>query len=354
MREPATLLRRLGPDGWIGRALATRESPSGDLYLGNSCADWLARGLIRRAAPTVFAGPAAQLVVRHDGHAPPWLRRPGLVFLMDDVWREGDRDPGQSHRFRTKQALLDARSARWHLARAGTVVVSSEPLARAAAEDAPQAEIVLLDPFWSDPLADLAHFDGAGFDMAFLGAHSHQPDLDWLAPALRDALDRLPGATLTLSGEVAAPPELGGHPGLRRIGVTGWSEWRREIARRRFHLALYPLRPTPFNAARSINKIVEHAVAGAPGLYPAHWAPGRAAAAAGAGLALVDDPAEWARAIAALARDRDRLRALAAGARDHAGRINRPEPQRALWARLLLGTEVRRGEKTPAVAGPAG
>lgn len=341
MPDLAAFLRRAGPEGWLARALSLPSSTTADLYLRNACADFLAEGRIRAEAPTVFRAGGVEIVMRHDGRARPRLGRRRLVYLMDDLWRP-EGGAGLPAGYRAKARLLEARAARWHLARAADVVVSSAALAAAAAEDAPRARIHRLDPYWSEPLADLAHFDRPGLDIACLGARTHARDIATHLPMLLALLEELPDATLTVSAELPLPPRLAAHPRLGRIRATAWADYRAALPGLRFHLALYPLEPTPFNAARSVNKLIEHAIVGAPTLLPAHWETGRAAAAAGAALALGEAPGDWAAAIRALHADRARLRALAAAALAHARAINRAEPQRALWSRLI------------AAAGPAG
>ncbi|WP_118137756.1 hypothetical protein [Oceanicella sp. SM1341] len=329
-------LRRAGPDGWLARALTSDSSPTADLYLVNSCTDMLAEGRIRRPAPTVFETDDALLVMRHDARAPLTLARKRLVYFIDDAWRAAGADLSLSRFWRGKMKLVEGRAAAFHMPRAGHVVVSTEALLPAARAAAPQAGLHCIDPYWSEPLADDAHFDGEGLEIVFLGAQLHGADLAFLLPALAEVLAALPQARFTLSAGHALPAEWEAHPQIRRIPGLRWRDYRAGLTERRFHLALYPLMDTPFNAGRSRNKIIEHAVVGAAPLYSETWPEGREAAAAGAGLALPNRPEDWAQALLALAADRGRLRGLARAARAHAEAINRPEPQRALWQRLLF------------------
>ncbi|QDL91140.1 hypothetical protein FDP22_04695 [Paroceanicella profunda] len=330
-------LRRAGPDGWLARALTSDSSPTADLYLVNSCSDMLATGRIRRPAPTVFETDDALLVMRHDARAPLTLARRRLVYFIDDAWRAAGADLSLSRFWRGKMKLVEGRAAAFYIPRAEHVVVSTEALLPAARAAAPQAALHCIDPYWSEPLADAAHFDeGEGLEIVFLGAQLHGADLAFLLPALGAVLKAVPQARFTLSAGHALPPDWEGHPQLRRIPGLRWRDYRAGLTGRRFHLALYPLLDTPFNAGRSRNKIIEHAVVGAAPLYSDTWPEGREAAAAGAGLALPNRPEDWAQALIRLAADRAALRALAAAARAHAEAINRPDRQRALWERLLF------------------
>ncbi|RMH48066.1 MAG: hypothetical protein D6686_11400 [Alphaproteobacteria bacterium] len=332
MADPRALIRRAGPWGWLARAMTTPSAPTADLYIANACADWLADGRLHRIGPTLFATADAQLVIRHDARAPLGFGRPRSLFLIDDAWWAAGQ--GLSAWYRLKTRLVEGGAARHWLSRAEAVVVSSGAIARGVRERCP-APVHVIDPYWSEPLADLAHFDAGPTRLAFLGAQLHGPDLDWIAPVLRHVLDDCPGVTLALSSGHALPPPLAGHPSVRRLAPLRWRDWRAALPGMRFHIALYPLQPTPFNAARSRNKVIEHAIVGAAPLVADIWPAGREAAAQGAAIALPHDRPAWEAALRALIADRDRQRRIAAAARDHARRINRPDAQRALWARLL-------------------
>ncbi|MEM9047291.1 MAG: hypothetical protein AAGC92_01110 [Pseudomonadota bacterium] len=327
-------LRRAGPEGWLMRLLTRPSAPTADLYIANACADWLADGKLTRPGPTAFTTDSTLLLLRHDARLAPGLRRKRLVYLIDDAWEAGPRDASLSPFYRSKIALVERRAARFYMPRAAAVVVSS-PALLASAQALTGAKVHLLDPYWSEPLPDLAHFAHPGTDIAFLGAQLHADDLRFLLPVLARTLDTHADVTVTLSAGHALPSELAAHPRLRLMAGLSWPAYRAALRDRRFHLALYPLRATPFNAGRSRNKIVEHAVVGAAPLYSAGWPPGDAAAAAGAGLALPERPEIWAAAIAALIADRPRMARMAAAARAHASRINDPAAQRRLWAALL-------------------
>lgn len=327
-------LRRAGPEGWAARALTGPSAPTADLYIANACADWLADGRLTRVAPTVFATDAAYLILRHDARLAPGFARKSLVYFIDDAWEAGPRDPSLSRFVRSKLAMVERHAARVYMPQADAVVVSCAAL-RGAAETRARGPVHVIDPYWSEPLADLAHFDRPGTDIAFLGAQLHDQDLRFLLPVLEAVLAAHDDVTLTVSAGHALPPALAAHPRLRRMEGLRWHAYRAALPARRFHLALYPLRATPFNAGRSANKIIEHAVVGAAPLTSQGWPPGEAAAAAGAGLSLPEDPRSWAAAIETLLADRPRMRALAGAARDHAAALNHPDPQRALWTALL-------------------
>jgi hypothetical protein len=320
------------------RALTRPASPTVDLYFLNACGDLVAPGgPVRRLAPTAFASHDVRLVIRHDTGAPPMRRDERLVYLLDDAVFAGARDPALPVTFRAKLRAVDCAAARRLLPLADAVVTSTPGVAA----DLPHAlmrpgvETATVDPFWSEPLPDLEHFAAPGpARVLFLGAGTHGAALGFVVEVLRRA--RALGATLTLLASANHRRRLGsaGLP-VDFVAATDWPGYRRAIRDLRGHVALYPLSAGAFARARSANKLIEHAVVGAAPLYAEGWAPGAAAVEQGAGLALPPDPEAWAQAVAALAGDRARARSLAQGAQALARGVNRPEPQRALWARLL-------------------
>jgi len=264
-------LRRLGPTGLLNRWLTSDSSPTSDLYFANACQEILTEGLVTQYSPTVFASASTQLVMRHDARTPAHLTRDCLVYFIDDLWNFRDEDPGLSWFYRNKMALVEARAVDWYLKRANAFVVSTPLLADDLRKMSPQADVYLINPYWSEPVADLDHFDRHSFDIAYLGGQVHRADLEFLLPAIRRVLDEIPEASFTLSVGHRIPSDLETHPRVHRLQALRWRDYRRSLPKKRFHLALYPLLDTPFNRARSINKIIEHAVTGAVGLYSDWW-----------------------------------------------------------------------------------
>jgi len=313
----------------------------------NACADFLDRG-VTRLAQTVFASAGTRLVMRHELGAPRPVGAPAgasagasgggrLVWFVDDAVAEGVEDTSLPVLYRQKLRLVERASERRIAPHATVAVVGSAELAR---RYAPRIETRLIHPYWSEPIAGQRHFapllHGAGWiDIAYLGSAVHRADLEFLWPVVGAVLAAHPRVRFHLAGRHRVPAALAGHPRVKRIPGLGWGAYREGLAGRRFHLALYPLIDTPFNRARSVNKLIEHAVVGAAGLYSQSWGEGRRAAEAGAGLTLRNRPEEWQAAIEHLLARPETLRGLAAGAGALARRLNRAAPQRRLWAELM-------------------
>jgi hypothetical protein len=320
----------------LSRALSAPESPTADLYFMNSCADFLDAG-VARLAPTVFASASTCLVMRHDlraGRQPDWRR---LVYFVDDAVENGVGDASLPFLYRQKLRLVERASARRIGSRAAVAVVGSADLAQRYAS---RMETHLIHPYWSEPIAGLEHFGpvlrGEGWiEIAYLGSAVHRADLEFLWPVIGAVLAAHPRVRFHLAERHRLPAALAGHARVVRIPGHGWGAYRAGLARRRFHLALYPLMDTEFNRARSLNKLIEHAVAGAAPLYSRSWGEAWRASECGAGLALGNDRGDWQAAIEHLLERPEAMRDLAAGAQALARTLNQAGPQRRLWAELM-------------------
>ncbi|HUF87848.1 MAG TPA: hypothetical protein VMM59_10750 [Thermohalobaculum sp.] len=337
----------------LARFLAAADSPTADLYFVNACGDFLLGGM-RRLGPTVFAAGDTRLVMRHDlraepadgvervGRAERAVRAPAgrrLVYFIDDAVEQGVRDACLPFLYRQKLRLVERDTARRVVPAAAAVVVSSPVLARLYSD---VAETHVIHPYWSEAIAGHDHFarllGGEGWiDVACLGSAVHRADLAFLWPVLGAVLAAHPRVRLHLPERQRVPPALAGHPRILAIPGRGWTIYRAALRPRRFHLALYPLMDTPFNRARSVNKLIEHAVVGAAPLYSRSWPEAWRAGAAGAGLLLGSDPGEWRDAIEGLLARPGEMLGLAGRAGELGRALNRPGPQRRLWAHLMEG-----------------
>ncbi|MEM1299320.1 MAG: hypothetical protein AAGH68_08555 [Pseudomonadota bacterium] len=263
---------------------------------------------------------------------------------MDDDVDAGLTDESLPFLYRQKLRLVEHVTARKLQPYAGVAVVGSPVLARLFR---PVMRTHLLRPFWSERPASLGHFDaleaGEGWiEMAFLGSSVHRADLEFLLPVVGRLLALFPRLRLHLPERHTLPHGFDRHPRVRRIRGLGWTAYRREITTRQFHLALYPLLDTPFNRARSPNKLIEHAVVGAAPIYSESWRESHRVAQGLAGLCLPNERQVWFNTLRELIDQPARLRTLASGAQATAARLNNAEAQRALWCELmeLRETEV--------------
>ncbi|MGF1446557.1 MAG: hypothetical protein ACFBRM_10200 [Pikeienuella sp.] len=305
------------------------QSPTADLYLTHACGDWIGpKRPIAQLGPGVFASEETLLVVRHGGRAGRLPKRRRVFWLIDDHIGPARRDTGLPLGQRMKLALFEARHGDRLMAGGAEIVVSSEVLAQAFAG---RGTVHRLRPHWAAPLADLAHHDaGAPLRVAFLGSAVHRADLAFLVPVIEALLARHPRMELHLAANHSLG-RLSAHPRVVPIDETGWRAYRARLPRRRFQIALYPLLDTEANRARSVNKIIEHAIVGAAGLYSAVWPEAQRVARRGAGLVLANEPEAWIAAATRLIERADERANLAARGRALAADLNHPGGQRAFW-----------------------
>jgi hypothetical protein len=292
--------------------------------------------LIRRDSPAVMRA------------ALNWRGR--FAYLVDDDIAGAATSAGLPEAYSQRLAAF---ASGWHrdlLARADVLVVPSDALAaRFTATPDIRAAIRRIEPCWTGQFADQRHFAGLArgepLRIAHLGTGSHRGALEALAPALRKLLARHDSIRLTC---IAAPPAIAALPCTRHQPPRRWPAYRRWLHRQRFHLALYPLLPTAFDGARSANKLLEHAIVGAVGLYPENWQPGRELAlgepanlppkfppATPAALLAPAEAADWGDALEAAFDRRAELATIASAASQALSRRNYCAMQQKLWSDIL-------------------
>ena len=185
-----------------------------------------------------------------------------IVYIADDDFAAGAADPTLPESYRARLAAFAAECWPAISAAADIVIVSSPVLAQSYG---PKAR--LMPPIWHRPPAATEHFERPDrFEIAHLGTGSHRADLAPLAASLAGLLTANPRTRLTLFSGADLPPALKGHKQVRSRRPRPWWAFKRLLPGMRYHLAIYPLRDGAFNAARSANKLYEHALVGAASL----------------------------------------------------------------------------------------
>lgn len=318
----------------------TARHPSTDLYFVHACDDriarWWRRGPVRAIGANSFVAGDTLLMIRRDDDAVmrqalDWRGR--FVYVVDDDIAGAATSACLPDDYRRRLAAFETAFHRPLLARADQLLVSSQPLA----ERLGPRPVRRIDPYWRLPCADQHHFAtlarGGSLDIVHLGSGSHAGAFAALAPAIADLLRSRDDVTFTYVGREPPHPALAAHPRVRRVPPMSWPRYRRWLGRRRFHLALYPLAATPFDRARSTNKLLEHAIVGAVGIYPADWAP--ADAVGGGALRAPADPAAWCDALVDAVARRGDLALVAAEAARALTAHGKRAMQRRLWDEIL-------------------
>ncbi|WP_321505334.1 hypothetical protein [Breoghania sp.] len=331
----------------LGRiARASRAIPTTDLYFANACCDWVRptpgrrTPVVRRIGANSFLHGDQAVVCRRDTPrvidallGDPALK---LTYVIDDDLDAADRDTTLPGDYRARLKRLRDGQYRALVDRARTIVVPSQHLAD---KFAASHETVQIGPVWAGDAPTDAHFKaletGGVIDIAYLGSVTHGADRAFVSNVLQAVLAKRDDVRVTMIARKKLGTSLDGHPRLRLRRPLPWSLHRARHARLRFHLALYPMLDTPFNQGRSINKVIEHAMLGAVGLYSADWAFADHIGHGETGLLVENDEAAWVAAILSALEDPAALRAMQVRARASAAILNDPAPQRRFWAQQL-------------------
>ncbi len=316
--------------------------PTTDLYFLNSCAGsvsgFFRRGPVRRLGDNCFAAGETVLLIRQDRPdlmdrlraAPP--RR--LIYLIDDDIQAAREDATLPENYRSRLTRFHTEYHAELVARADTLVVTSDLLLQ---KFSLHHDVRIVHPVWHLDPADDRHFDalagGAAVHAMHLGTASHQAGLDFLKPVVEALLERFDRFHFTYVGRDARLGALDGHPRVHRERPQSWRRYRKTLGRRRVHLGLYPLPDTPFNRARSRNKLLEHAIVGAVGVYSRSWP--TAGELQGCAILTGPDAADWIAALSPYLEEPQRLRPLAQAARRVIGPLNDSTSQRRFWADVL-------------------
>lgn len=144
-----------------------------------------------------------------------------------------------------------------------------------------------------------------------------------------------PDARLTTFLNGHAPRSLRMLPNAIHLPMMEWTRYRAFVAENRFHVAIAPALDTPFNRARSISKLHDHAAFGAAGVYSHQQPFDRIVANGKSGLLLSNEPHEWRDTLLELASRRDKTLKLADGGQVLSQTLGDMRRVRNFWLREL-------------------
>jgi len=151
--------------------------------------------------------------------------------------------------------------------------------------------------------------------VCYHGTASHPREIDWLLPVIEQVQARSEAIHFELFGGRAVARRFGGLPRVSVLHPMAWPNYLAYTASHRCDIALAPLLPGAFNAARGPTKFYDYTRMGAAGLY-SDVAPYRGFVRDGGdGLLLDNDSERWIGAILTLALDAEKRAGLAAAAR---------------------------------------
>ena len=325
---------RADPSPFVGKLFGGPASPTADLYFADAHASEINLGELERFSPTVFRRGRTLIVFRHDGGMSPLPAHDRLVFAIDDDWRAGIRDPSIPLVYRIELVAREWRSVGRLEAVADVIVVSSEWLAIQYRSRYPGRPVHVVEPFWAGQGADLEDETSQSPTIAVLGALTHRRDNTWLIPALSALAERHSDLKILWAGHHVLPRKLAGRMHFSIVPVMGWDAYRRWLQTVRAQIGLYPLRPSVFNKARSLNKLGEFDQIGAAVVGSEGWASAHEAVAQGACVLVPHAIDAWIATVSDLLQHPARAREIAKANRNWlAGRG--AVRQRKQWREIL-------------------
>ena len=100
------------------------------------------------------------------------------------------------------------------------------------------------------------------------GSASHQAEIDWLYPIVKELLNRFPLLRFELIATTKVAKEFACLDRVTLVKPMGWSEYQQFLFKSKRHIGLAPVLDSPFNQARSYTKFFDITVAGAVSVLP--------------------------------------------------------------------------------------
>lgn len=295
------------------------ESPTADIYIAARLGDDhvpVRRLDIRDAAAVAAEGledGTFVVVIRYVNSAVVRLldrgrvRLAGVAYLMDDDIPGAFDDPALPRSYKLRLGLFWYRFSRSLARLTSEVWLSSAGLE--AKYGGPGVHRI-------NPLYLPGPEDGAGTAVkVFYHAEvSHRQEALWLRDVVRGVQARRPDTVFEIFGRADVKRAFRGVERCRIVHPMTWGAFLPYSASLHYHIGLAPLRPGPFNACRSFNKLYDISRCGAAGVFIDRPPYAGVIEHGVSGLLCADDPAAWVEAICALAGDPVRRAALHAGA----------------------------------------
>ncbi len=316
-----------------------RHIPTTDLYFLNSCADFVSKGLrsapVKRVGANTFRCENRYLVIRKDSNRilKSLLKKNGaeITYLVDDDLWGGISDESLPVEYRTRLQKTLNGPVGDVIDKAETLVLSSPKIGH---QFAGKKNIHYMTPYWDQVPPNDSHYNNLDQELRIvhLGTNSHTAGQQFLVEVIDVILKKFPRATYTYFSTDAVMGRLDHHPRVIRRRTLGWQGYQRSLRKHRFHLGLYPVMDTPFNQARSVNKILEYPLSGCSAIYSADWAHASEHDLAMSGNSKI----AWIDAITEKLSDPDGLRGHYASAIKTYNALNDSAAQRDFWQRLFI------------------
>ncbi len=275
----------------------TRGVPGQSLHSGDCRLVVIARYL-----PSRWRGMLVQW--RHQGTR--------IVYFMDDDLFDLRALQGLPWRYKWKIVSRAVFHRRWLQSLRAELWVSTAHLAEKYAQFRP----VLLHPTMSETATK-----HKGILVCYHGTGSHEREIKWLVPIIERVQARTDHVHFELVGAHAVHKLFRRLPRVSVLHPMSWPNYLSFTSIQKRDLALAPLLPSAFNAARGPTKFFDYSRMGAVGLY-SNEPPYRGFIKNGLdGVLLDNDPALWVDALLGLACDHGKRERMAAEIRRRVGEL---------------------------------
>jgi processive 1,2-diacylglycerol beta-glucosyltransferase len=120
-----------------------------------------------------------------------------------------------------------------------------------------------------EPAADHRNYYSAPIVIGYMGSNTHLPDLQMIAPALEDLLNRYQEKLSLKFWGGEPPPGIRQHPNVSWIPleIPDYAQFADYFSEQKCDIFIAPLVDTPFNRSKSPIKFFEYSILGVPGIY---------------------------------------------------------------------------------------
>jgi hypothetical protein len=258
--------------------LYNKINPTTDLYFANACMPWISKtDKIIHEGPNSFSNEKAIIIFRQESKST--IRRllkkrnKIIYYVIDDNLWDIENDQSIPNKYKNKLIKLRDGQHADIIKIAETVIVPSEIIESKYRERG--YNTVRLNPYWSEDIPNswnfVEHNNHSPLKIGYLGTASHVDDRRFVIQVYQGLLESRANVELTIIGSDGIDKKLLNEKKIKIQKYEQWNSYRNLIQNLKFDILLYPIFPSKFNDARSMSKIVEHALCGGLGVYSDSW-----------------------------------------------------------------------------------
>jgi len=252
--------------------------PTTDLYFANACMSWASKSpQFRCEGKNSFSNEKSIIICRKEKNHifRRLIKQKNKLFyyiIDDNLW---DIEESNDLPLNYKNKLIKLRDGQHSeiIKMSEAVIVPSNILRDKYRERGYRS--FRMNPFWSENIPDVWNFEKLNnhspLRIGFLGTASHVDDRKFVIQVYQGLLESCANVELTIFGVDGIHKKFLNSKKIKIQKYKNWESYRNIIRNLNFDILLYPILQSKFNDARSLNKIVEHAVCGGLGVYSESW-----------------------------------------------------------------------------------